>query len=1165
MRISDLSIDGFGVWHDLDLRRLSPEITVFHGLNEAGKTTLMQFLRSVLYGISGDRRQCYLPPLEGGRPGGTLGMVTDEGPFRVSRFADRDSDFSTSGDIGRVTVELPDGTQQGDRLLREAIEHVDEPTFNNVFAIGLDEIQHLGTLGGSEAAQWIYRLTSGLDRISLYDVIQGLRSSRRRLLGEGPTLSELSRLTSEKEQLESQIAELAGQTRTWCQRGVEVAEIDDRVAELRKELRDRERRARRVEVAMGIRPQWATRLDIDGQIQSLHGLFSLEKTAIGELDELNDRIEEHERQRDIHKGQRHQLRQEAEQLGINEVLVKNCCRVEGLAEQQEWLESLAQQSKEQKAEADRLADRFGRETSRLAQQWFNDPKRRLVLTTEQIEQLAPQRTAMESARKQLSAAEGEFEGYRSEEEKHRAQLDSATTSSEKMGLPTDLQSAGELVARLRRRLSVEQKIEQTRRSGVELEQQARDMLDGQVLPLRLYVFWGACVFGAAAMIATWALSGDRPEFGQAGAVLAVISLAIPFFRWANEARVADELDGVHRQIETLNRQLAESRAEKEQLDEDLPVADGSVVLRLQTAERHLADLEEILPIESDRRRATEASRTAKREYETARERMATSERDWRGQLKALGLPEALTPKELNLLAGQYEQLAQLETQAQNRRDETERRQREFDRIVGRITRLAQESSLVVDGASPLEQLEHLLAENRLQKAHLTHRDKLRESAKELKAEEARHARAAIGLTRKRESLFQRAGVDHETAFRKLAADLAECERLQEERTSLTREIIAAIGALGEEDDFAPFFLNEALAGLDAEWKKLTADHEEVEQELELLLEERARLVEQQRLLADDDSLADRQIELGIVEAKIDRATQAWRERATVSRMLEHVRHDYEQNRQPETLLEATEYFRELTGGSYTRIWTPLANDVLFVDREDGQSLAVDSLSRGTREQLFLSVRLAVVAMFARRGIQLPMILDDVLVNYDEQRAALAAKVLCKFASQGHQLMIFTCHEHILAIFKKLSADCRRLPSRTGELIKEAPERVEIVEEVKEIEVVKSVEVEPEPEPEVIEEFVYEEETIEPEPEPVDFTYAAGILPRAEPEPPAYEPKPTAPPIPVAPPASVAPPTEIEYDWQHDDPRAFSELDRFKKATPPEPSRFDKALAGQAGY
>ena len=76
---------------------------------------------------------------------------------------------------------------------------------------------------------------------------------------------------------------------------------------------------------------------------------------------------------------------------------------------------------------------------------------------------------------------------------------------------------------------------------------------------------------------------------------------------------------------------------------------------------------------------------------------------------------------------------------------------------------------------------------------------------------------------------------------------------------------------------------------------------------------------------------------------------------------------------------------QLTSGKYTRIWTPLANDILLVDTPEGKSLPVEVLSRGTREQLFVSLRLALVSAYARRGIHLPMILDDVFVNFDAGR------------------------------------------------------------------------------------------------------------------------------------------------------------------------------------
>ncbi|MCA9106069.1 MAG: AAA family ATPase, partial [Planctomycetales bacterium] len=48
MKITDLQVDGFGVWNELTIDDLSPEMTVFFGRNEAGKTTLMQFIRSGL-------------------------------------------------------------------------------------------------------------------------------------------------------------------------------------------------------------------------------------------------------------------------------------------------------------------------------------------------------------------------------------------------------------------------------------------------------------------------------------------------------------------------------------------------------------------------------------------------------------------------------------------------------------------------------------------------------------------------------------------------------------------------------------------------------------------------------------------------------------------------------------------------------------------------------------------------------------------------------------------------------------------------------------------------------------------------------------------------------------------------------------------------------------
>ena len=72
MNIEQLRIDGFGAWTDLQLQGFQPGLNVVFGPNEAGKTTLLEFLRAMLYGISPARRARYLPPVHGGRPGGML-------------------------------------------------------------------------------------------------------------------------------------------------------------------------------------------------------------------------------------------------------------------------------------------------------------------------------------------------------------------------------------------------------------------------------------------------------------------------------------------------------------------------------------------------------------------------------------------------------------------------------------------------------------------------------------------------------------------------------------------------------------------------------------------------------------------------------------------------------------------------------------------------------------------------------------------------------------------------------------------------------------------------------------------------------------------------------------------------------------------------------------
>jgi len=217
-------------------------------------------------------------------------------------------------------------------------------------------------------------------------------------------------------------------------------------------------------------------------------------------------------------------------------------------------------------------------------------------------------------------------------------------------------------------------------------------------------------------------------------------------------------------------------------------------------------------------------------------------------------------------------------------------------------------------------------------------------------------------------------------------------------------------------------------------EQLQARSEELLERLTLLddklqqrFERRGQLAEQLKTLADDRRLADKQLDMATMEQRIRQAVTRWQVLAVTGRTLDTIRTVYEQQRQPETLQEASGYLDRLTQGRYRRVWTPLGEDVLRVDDAAGNPLAVEVLSRGTREQLFLALRLALAASYARRGATLPLVLDDVLVNFDADRAAAAATVLRDFADAGHQVLVFTCHEHIFKLFESLQVPANRLP------------------------------------------------------------------------------------------------------------------------------------------
>ena len=126
MKIGKLHIDGFGVWHDKTWGPLAPGLNVFYGPNEAGKSTLMAFIRSILFGLDRRGQSRRYEPLSGGTHGGWLDATVKGRPVRIERKAGRHV---------RGTVVVYDGDAiGGDVELENLLAGTTRTLYHNVFA-----------------------------------------------------------------------------------------------------------------------------------------------------------------------------------------------------------------------------------------------------------------------------------------------------------------------------------------------------------------------------------------------------------------------------------------------------------------------------------------------------------------------------------------------------------------------------------------------------------------------------------------------------------------------------------------------------------------------------------------------------------------------------------------------------------------------------------------------------------------------------------------------------------------------------------------------------------------------------------------------------------------------------------------------------------------------
>ncbi|HYQ91148.1 MAG TPA: hypothetical protein VES89_03500, partial [Candidatus Competibacteraceae bacterium] len=124
---------------------------------------------------------------------------------------------------------------------------------------------------------------------------------------------------------------------------------------------------------------------------------------------------------------------------------------------------------------------------------------------------------------------------------------------------------------------------------------------------------------------------------------------------------------------------------------------------------------------------------------------------------------------------------------------------------------------------------------------------------------------------------------------------------------------------------------------------------------------------------------------------------------------------YRERNQGPLLRHAGKIFAAVTEGRFSGLDASYeAGDepVLVGIRSNGDKVEVEGMSDGTQDQLYLALRLASLERYLEENTRLPFVVDDALVNFDDDRAKAALRVMGKLATKT-QVLFFTHHRHMV--------------------------------------------------------------------------------------------------------------------------------------------------------
>jgi uncharacterized protein YhaN len=893
MQLREIHIDGFGVLRDKHITGISSGANVLYGPNEFGKSTLLEFVRRMLFGFRGANPY---PALSGGTYGGKLVCELSSGNvITISRKEGR------SGGIVKIIADSAE--LSGQEELGRILGPITQKFYENVYAIGLDELQTIKTLEEDEIESHIYGAGLGLDNTSLKEIKDTFSRQSDAVFKPGGSAQEMPILHRAIREKEKAIAEKKKLLADYDGLIEQYNKIQYTIESLSQEILKQAVNQRRLQAQVKLFPTYIALKESEARLTAIPETPLFHEDAIQTLGVLETTCSSLDKQTRGSADDLAELLKERDLLAYDERIIGVEPSVISLQKKSEQFRSASTDIVSVKTQRTGLADGVRAQIDRLGHGWTEDKVRGFNFDLSQEDRCR-------SAKKDIDEAERNVEGIMSKFEAHRESK--ATESGRASSLPTFVKVPG----------------------------------------------YASAILGSVGIVLGVFLS--QPFLSVFSAFLLIVGLmAIAGSRKVVKNPLPDALE--------------------KKYAGDLSVAESVYA--------------EVLG-------------------------------KWEAQLRDFGLEESLSPdgavdavRTIRDLQSDLASMRQLDSRIEFMQNAIQ----EVNSLLGQVALGVGKAKVTEDTIASIELLNLELGtakglkgkKEALEQRITELTDKVKRGEDEL-----RGARDALG------QYISTFGAKDESEFRSKHHMFQTREDLKKSIDASKTVIQSAVGTGDEYDDFVASLSSTnpiAIATfLEAAESRLRDLNRERDQNNQTVGELRIRIKD----LSSEDLVAE-QTELETKRQQLRDISAKWVRSQVALFVLGKAISKYENTRQPEVIKAASEVLARITNQAYSMIVKPADMTAtkpaeLAAQDPSMNRRGIAQMSRGTREQVYMSMRLGLIAVYEAGSEPMPIVVDDILANFDDARGQEAIRALIEF-SGSRQVIALTCHSNTLNLFRSLGA------------------------------------------------------------------------------------------------------------------------------------------------